>query len=236
MTLKSNSITEKLRNNFVSSRISKEIYFIECYEDLLLCSIKNKAYDLIRISVLLRILLLDDGIKMINKNYNINLSFFANDHLIEGTPLSNRKVKEIQSRRDDFKVNKGISFLMLSHEPLNEYSIEDFIEINCLKIKANEEYIFNVRNVINLVSNKHGASHLEPEFDLNTMESFMWGEFSPFSMKNDNFFLKKIKEITMILLASLTPLYNEVINNLIEYDSKNIQSSSSSFGMIEIRE
>ncbi|QDO94251.1 hypothetical protein FNB79_09795 [Formosa sediminum] len=228
MRLKENIITEKLREKFVSSRISKEIFFVECIEDLHKCVLNNKTYDFIRSSVLLRILLLDKGIETINTNYNIDINFYANNEIITGIALSNRKIREIQTYRDDFSKNKGINYVMLSHEPLKKYNLEEFVEINCLKIKSETEYIFNIRNIINLISNKHGASHLEPNFDLNTMESFFWGKFSPFTMKNDNYFLNKIKEIIIILLHSLEPLHNRIIDNLIEYNSKNKQSSSSS--------
>ncbi|MCD8450387.1 hypothetical protein LNI98_11875 [Tenacibaculum dicentrarchi] len=226
-----------MRKKFVSSRVSKEIYFIECFEDLLKCATSNRTYDFIRCSVLLRILLLDKGIETINRNYNIDINFYANNYLIEGIALSNNKVRKIQDYRDEFNGRRETKYLMLSSEPLKKYSLEQFVEINCLNIKSNEDFTFNVRNIISLISNKHGASHLEPEFDLDTMESFFWGEFSPFSMKDNNFFLLKIKEITIILLHSLEGLFNKVIDNLNEYNSKNIQSSSSSeITMIEVRE
>jgi len=221
----------------VSSRISKEIFFIECLQDLYNCSENNKTYDFIRSSVLLRILLLDKGIEIINENYNIDIRFYAKENTLEGEALSNSKIIKIQELRNEFSKNKGIESILLNYEPLKKYSLEEFIEINCLKIKSDSEYNFNVRNIVKLISNKHGASHLEPEFDLNTMESFFWGEFSPFSMKDGNFFLVKIKEIMIISITALAPLFNKVIDNLIEYDSKNRQViSSSEVTMIEVKE
>jgi hypothetical protein len=237
MTAKKKSITELLRGKFVSSRISKEIFFIECFDDLYQCALIGKTYDFIRCSVLLRILLLDKGISIINENYNIDIDFYANSNTIDGNALSNTKIRNIQNYRNDFSKDKKINYLMLSIEPLKKYSLEDFIEKICLNIKANDEYAFNVKNIINLISNKHGASHLEPDFDLETMESFFWGKFSPFTMNNDNFFLLKIKEIIIILTNALIPLRNKVIQNLEEYNSKNKQSSSSSdVVMIEVKE
>jgi hypothetical protein len=56
-------VPPELRIKYVSSKVSREIFFIDCLEDLRFCSRSTRSYDLISASVILHVLLLNDGLK-----------------------------------------------------------------------------------------------------------------------------------------------------------------------------
>lgn len=227
------NIPETLRKKYVNSRISHEIFFIDCLNDLSFCQNSKISYHLIRSFGILRMLLLDGGLKTISKNYDLDIQFLANQEQILGSPLTNKETIHIKDLlKDSHILGSKINGLYLSHEPLQSYSLEEFVEKICLKIERDKTYNFSVKNIIRIIANKHGVAHLESTFDSSTIDSFHMGNFSPFSMKNDNFFLEKIKEIAIITIASLLPLCNEIIKNIVKYNNENIQVEDSSFAYI----
>lgn len=231
------NIPETLRKKYVNSRISHEIFFIDCINDLIFCLNSKISYHLIRSSGILRMLLLDGGLNTISKNYNLQIQFLANQEQILGSPLTGKETVEIKNLlKNSHRLGSNINALYLTYEPLQSYSLEKFIEKICLKIERDKTYNFSVENIIKIIANKHGAAHLESTFDSSTVDSFHMGNFSPFSMKYDNFFLEKIKEIIIISITALLPLCNEIIKNLVKYDNENIQVEDSSFAYIMTNE
>lgn len=212
-------IPKNLRNKTVNSRISREIYFIDCLNDLIYCANSEISYHLIRASVLLRILILDGGMKAINENYGVNILFEAIDKEIDGTPLSNNKIREIKKTLCEYRYGTGsYTALKLKASPLKKYTLESFNDKICLKMKGDEELSFSVRNIINLIANKNGGAHLESSFDSSDEEAFHLDEFNPFSITDGNFYLDKIKEIIYILIDAVSPLATIVIRNLHLYN------------------
>jgi PIN domain nuclease of toxin-antitoxin system len=221
-------IPETLRRKSVESRVSREIFFIDCINDLNYCAKAGISYHLIRSSVLLRMLLLDGGLETISKNYNLNIQFEANLNEILGTPLDRERIKAIKDTLAEFKTKVcSTETLKLKCQPSKQYSLEDFNKKICLVMGGAEKYYFSVRNIINVVANKNGAAHLEATFDSSSIESFHLAEFSPFSMTDGNFFLEKIKEIIEILVETVQPLSIEVLANLKSYEKTNVQAGTS---------
>lgn len=238
-------IPKTLRNKNVSSRISQEIFFIDCINDLKHCAKSAISYNLIRASVLLRMLLLGKGcgLNTINENYNFNILFKANENELAGTSLIETKkineVIEIKNTLSEFKTKLvQCQTLKLNCNPSKEYTLVGFGEKICLKMLGNKEYNFSVSNIIKIVANKNGAAHLESTFDSSTIESFHLGEFSPFSMTDGNFFIKKIQEIILILVDAVYPLSLEITKHLNEYNRSNSQSkiASANFKLIKTKE
>lgn len=221
-------VPSNLRKKYVSSKVSREIFFIDCINDLNNCVQSELSYDLIRSSVLLRMLLLEGGLKAISKGYNISLSFTANENEIQGTPFTKKEVraiKEIETDKTILVSKKKV--LMLKHLSSKNYSIDDFNDKICLMVSGRKDYCFSVSNIIELVANKHGAAHLESTFDSSTSESWSLGDYSPFSITDDSFFLKKIKEIILILIESLDSLIKLIQDGLLKYDVENPQGKIS---------
>ncbi len=219
-------VPKQLRNKSVISRVSREIFFIDCLNDLRNCAIYGSSYNLIRASVLLRMLLLDRGISTIAKNYEFKLKLLANAHDMGGTNLTSKQIgdvwnvlKPLQNRAP------SLSHLTLIYEPLKEHTLDQFLARTCISF-GDKEFNFSVANVIKLLANNHGAAHLESSFDSSQLDSFHLDDFNPFSINNGNKFLLKIKEIIMIVLEALKPLANDVLIHLYQYDKSEIQHST----------
>jgi hypothetical protein len=117
------------------------------------------------------------------------VKFKTSSIIIEGEPLTGINIRNIKTLLpEDIQTKNPLQYLSLLQLPLEELSIEELRKKICLKIGS---YCFSVKNIVELIANKHGAAHLESTFDTSSMHSFLWGDFSPFSMTDDNFFLKK---------------------------------------------
>lgn len=227
------NIPKQLRTKYVSSEISREIFFIDCYNDLHNCAKSFQSYDFIRSSVSLRMLLLDKGLETISKKYDFNIALYASQFEIPGVQLTGKQTKDIKDVFAEIcEEREKTEFLNLCDDPLQIYTLEGFIEKICLKITGDNEYSFSVKNIINIISNKHGAAHLDATFDSSTYESFFLGRFSPYSLKDGNFFLLIIKEILIITVIALVPLCKKVIENLEKYNNENVQHESVSNAMM----
>lgn len=223
-------IPKTLRDKTVNSRISREIYFIDCLNDLYYCSRSDISYHQIRSSLILRMLLVDKdcGIITIAKNFNINILFTAFENNIEGKQLTREEIINIKEKLMNYRFGASpYTILNLRNEPLKQYTLKDFIDLGCISFNRDEKMIFSVKNIINLVSNKSGAAHLEPTFDSSDKEAFFFGDFNPFSVKDGSVFLTKIKEISTITLDSLYPLAEKVIENLKNYNKEFVQAKVS---------
>jgi hypothetical protein len=227
------NVPNQLRQKYVSSEVSREIFFIDCFNDLYNCAKSDDSYNFIRSSISLRMLLLDKGLETISKKYNFNIELCATQYEIAGVQLSGKQTRDII---DIFSIicedGKTTEFLKLCDEPLRTYTLEEFNKKVCLKVKGSNENSFSQKNIINIISNKHGAAHLDAAFDSSTYESFFLGRFSPYSLKDGNFFLEKIKEILIIIVIALVPLCKKIIGNLEKYNSENIQQESISYAMM----
>lgn len=223
-------IPKTLRDKSVNSRISREIYFIDCLNDLHYCSRSNISYHQIRSSLILRMLLVDKdcGVITIAKNFDINILFTAFEDSIEGKPFTREEIINIKEKLMNYRFGASpYTILNLRNKPFKQYSLEDFIDLGCISFNRDEKMIFSVRNIINLVSNKSGAAHLEPTFDSSDKEAFFFGDFNPFSVKDGSIFLTKIKEISTITLDSLYPLAEQVFENLKNYNQSFVQAKVS---------
>ena len=232
------SVPNNLRKKYVSSKVSREIFFIDCINDLNYCANSNLSYDLIRSSVLLRMLLLDGGLETISNEYNLSISLKANENEIQGIPFTKKEVRKIKEITSDNQIFVGpIKTIQLMHSPLKTYPLENFANKICLKIIGVKEYNFSVSNIIEILANKHGAAHLESTFDSSTLDSFHLGDYSPFSITDGNFFLKKIKEIISILIEAIYPLLMAIQKELMQYNSHNSQAgTSATFKVIKTKE
>lgn len=212
-------VPKGLRRKYVSSRVSREIFFIDCINDLNECAKSGISYHLIRSSVLLRMLLLGNGLKTISQNYNLNIEFEANENDLPGVPISNAKVRVINKTLEEFRTKApSTKGLQLIYKPSKKYGIENFPEKICLIMGDNPTYSFSVRNIIEIVANKNGGAHLESNFDSSSLESFHLAEFSPYSMTDGNFFLEKIREVILILREAVHPLCQQILAHLNTYD------------------
>jgi hypothetical protein len=217
-----------LRTKTVNSQTSREIFFIDCLNDLSNCARSGISYHLTRSSVLLRMLLLDGGLNTIADNYDVNIEFEACSKKIEGIPLSGTKIRNIKKTLKEYRYGTGsYSGIKLITKPLKKHSLEEFNEKICLTMRGNENFSFSIQNIINLVANKSGAAHLESSFDSSNIEAFHFAEFNPFSITGDNFFLEKLKEIILILYDAIYPLAKEVVEHLILYNNSFSQGKGS---------
>ncbi|MGQ2981849.1 hypothetical protein [Flavobacterium sp.] len=227
------TVPDSLRKKYVSSEVSRQIFFLDCINDLLYCSSQASSYHMIRASVPLRILLLDGGLKTILRNDLDKLVFMANENIITGTALTKKDIRNIKNLEPNLSgSHRCINYLYLSHAPLRPYSFSEFTEKICLQINTAQEFNFSVQNVIEIVANKHGGAHLEAGFSSLTIESFMMGNFSPFAMKEGNFFLEKIKEILFIFIVAIGPACKKIIESLQSYDANNMLAESSNFAYV----
>ncbi len=222
-------IPPDLRKKYVSSKVSREIFFIDCINDLNNCARSELSYNLIRSSVLLRMLLLDGVLKTISKEHNIDLLLKVNENEIQGIPFTNKEIRDIKET-----IESGNKILVstknalgLQYSSSKSYSIEEFNNKICLKMTGDKDYCFSVSNIIQLIANKHGAAHLESTFELSTLDSFCLGDYSPFSLSDGSFFLEKIKEIILILVEATNPLIMVMQKKLIQYNRENAQGKIS---------
>ena len=106
--------------------------------------------------------------------------------------------------------------------------LSEFKKKVCVKIESkSENYCFSVYNIIYLLSNKHGGSHLDYSYDSDEKEAFYFAEFNPFSISSRSIYLILLSNISEIVLKSLEPLALEIQKNLKDYDRGLIQIQTS---------
>jgi hypothetical protein len=213
-------VPETLRQKFFDSRVSREIFFLDALDDLNYCLQNYSSYNIIRACVILRVLLLDNGYHKINKNYQQKLKF-----AITVKELSSISSKELtKDPLKKFIQLKGstpkIEFINLLDDPFDIVSDCTFLNKSCINYSFNNgECCFTVKDIINLLSNKHGAAHLDLELDSNDIEAFHLAEFNPLSISDKNFFLEKTKEIITVVVDAFLPLAKDVSRYLVKLNS-----------------
>jgi len=220
-------IPNSLRNKTVNSRISREIFFLDCLNDLNQCANSGHIYNIIRSSVLIRMLLLDNGIETIRKNYSGTITFEANSSVLNGSALSNTQIRKNKPQEliRNFTTTSSFSKIELLQKPFKNYDQKEFINKVCISIKNETNLNFSIQNIINLIANKHGAAHLEASFDSSELEAFHFNDFNPLSLKKDNQFIKCLRNIIIVTLNSLKLLSKEIERNLEQHDKKYMQYS-----------
>lgn len=220
-------IPRKLRRKTVNSKISREIFFIDCVNDLAACARSGSTYHLLRSSVLLRTLLVDEGgwLSELANEYDVSLKFQVSSQDIGGEhqtiPRSDRefydKLSEFRSRVASYHSVKLIK------EPKEVLNLEKFRKKVCLIIRGSEDHCFSVQEIIRLLAHKHGGAHINRAFDASELEAFHHDEFNPFSINGGSFYTEKAKEIIMVVLESIFPLVLKVQQNLVLHDRKYMQ-------------
>lgn len=221
-----------LRKKNVSSEVSRNIFFIDLCNDLNNLSQKQSTYNLIRSSLILRLLLIDkDNILLdFSKTNNVEIELYANDTLLNGSPFSNKEIRGILKVLENLRSGTNhYKYFDFNHLPLKKYNIEEFKDIICITFESSPKYCFSVDNVIRLISNKHGGSHLETSFDSTDIESFHFDRFNPFSMSNNNYFLEIIEIVSKIILKSLNPLLLKIEKKLFQYNERLIEIEVNSY-------
>lgn len=220
-----------LRSKTYNSQISREIFFLDCINDLAKCYESNNSYHLIRSSVLLRMLIIDDGIGKISKNYRVKMSFAVNSKDLDGNPLSTRNLQDLPNKMMQFSKTVPTYYkLDLIGAPIQQLKLDKFRKKICISIKTVDNAInFSVDNIIKLVANNHGAAHLESSFEASEFESFHWNDFNPLSLTNNSQYIKRLKEIIYIMIEGLKPLIQKVYQNLVIHNKRFFQSSTSMF-------
>ena len=91
-------IPETLRSKYYSSRVSREIFLLDCLNDLTKISFKNDMYQLSRSSLLLRMFIHDSGLEKFYEPYELqfeNLRFKCTTDSLTGVPFSNSSLRKI---------------------------------------------------------------------------------------------------------------------------------------------
>lgn len=212
----------------VNSKISREIFFIDCINDLYACARSGSTYHLLRSSALLRTLLVDDGgwLLELGEEYKVPLSFKVNEKDIGGAHQDiPRNDKKFYDKLSEFR-SRVASYhsVKLINEPKEELNLEQFRMKVCLIIRGSEDHCFSVQGIITLLAHKHGGAHINKGFDASELEAFHHDEFNPFSINEGSFYTEKAKEIIIIVLDSIYPLVLKVQQNLVLHDKKYMQS------------
>lgn len=196
--------------------MNSENLFIETIDDIKKKLVTQSTYDFLKISGMLRLLLLDKLVDTANKKHKLKIAYIANPvnegiEALVNLGLGVTFANEVDSLNPDLSGYKNGP---------KEYKKDDFLKIKPLYLHGN---YYSIKDIINLIANAEGGVHFEENVSRDKNKDM--SEFNrSFYVLGRPAITLLIRPITQISVKSLEPLYNLI---------KEEQKKTSQFHFIE---